>query len=178
MKIQKACLEDEKELLEIASKEFPYISEEQKRFEHKLENGQYLIFKAVVSKKIIGFIEIEIIEDNEISENKTARVNGLAVKKEFEGKGIGQKLLEIGIQESIKIEIKKITLLVLEQNKKAQQIYSKAGFEFLETYPKQIDENKVEEMQLVLEPEKFEEEKEESVQEKHELKSIEVHGVS
>lgn len=173
MKIQKACLEDSKELLEIASKEFPYISEEQKKFEHKLENEQYLIFKAVVSKKIRGFIEIEIIED---SKNKTARVNGLAVKKEFEGKGIGQKLLETGIQKAKKREIKKIILLVLEQNKKAQQIYSKAGFEFFKTHPGKINGNEVEEMLLVLEPDKDEEKKEEK--EKHELESIEVHGVS
>ena len=81
------------------------------------------VFVKVIDGKIAGFITTFLDRDS-----STGRIPHLAVSPEFQGKGIGSELLAFALQ-YIKISgMKLMRIEVLAQNKKALEMYTKAGF--------------------------------------------------
>ena len=58
-------------------------------------------------------------------------IGHIAVKPEFQGKGIGTKLLEFGTELAHKKGFEKLTLYVSSSNKGAIKLYEKLGFKIL-----------------------------------------------
>ena len=76
---------------------------------------------AIYNKKIIGFISGEIFPPE-------ANILMLAVKKTYQDKGVGKKLLQYFIKEISNQYINQIWLEVSKQNKKALNFYLKNNF--------------------------------------------------
>ncbi|WP_457622391.1 ribosomal protein S18-alanine N-acetyltransferase [Persephonella sp.] len=76
---------------------------------------------AILDNTVVGFLSGEIIYDE-------AHILMIAVDKNFQGKGIGKKLLLNFIDECISSGINSVFLEVSESNKKALRFYSGFGF--------------------------------------------------
>ncbi|MPQ44935.1 GNAT family N-acetyltransferase [Clostridium tarantellae] len=82
------------------------------------ENNYY--FMVSNNNKIIGFMNC-IIKNNE-------GMFDIGLCNEFRGRGYGKQLLETAINFLIKKRVKKISLIVIEKNEKAYNMYKKRGF--------------------------------------------------
>lgn len=69
----------------------------------------------------IGFMEVTIENDRGIFD--------IGLCKKYRGKGYGKRILETAIQFLVEKQVKKIALIVIEQNKIAYEMYIKRGFE-------------------------------------------------
>ncbi|MBC2004597.1 GNAT family N-acetyltransferase [Listeria booriae] len=85
-----------------------------------------LFLVAETEGKLVGFSRCE---GNTLNRSKHKVTFGIAILKAYWGFGIGSELLHHAIQWADTHEITKITLNVLETNKKAILLYQKAGFE-------------------------------------------------
>ncbi len=83
-------------------------------------------YKVVLEKEgeIIGFLFGEIIYEE-------ANVLLIAIKKDYQGKGFGELLLDHFVQVCKNKEVNKILLEVSTENKKAINLYRKKGFKKL-----------------------------------------------
>ncbi|MFJ7744720.1 GNAT family N-acetyltransferase [Peribacillus sp. NPDC097295] len=79
-----------------------------------------------VNERIVGFSRCE---GNQLKRKAHQVEFGVCVLKEFWGHSMGTNLLKETIRWADTIGIKKITLSVLETNKKAIMLYEKYGFE-------------------------------------------------
>ncbi|NPA13502.1 MAG: ribosomal protein S18-alanine N-acetyltransferase [Aquificae bacterium] len=87
-----------------------------------LSTNPYRIKKSVyLGDTLVGFFEGEVILDE-------GAVLMLAVKKEFQGKGIGKSILNWFISYCKKQGVKNVWLEVSAENQKAIQLYSNLGF--------------------------------------------------
>ena len=83
---------------------------------------------------LCGFYNNQLVACAEIETGKEAKSHlgefGVSVALEFRGEGIGKKIMELTISESIKKlpELRIITLEVFSQNITAQNLYHKLGF--------------------------------------------------
>jgi GNAT superfamily N-acetyltransferase len=59
----------------------------------------------------------------------SAMVDELFVAREFRGKGIGTRALQLVIEESQKLDVAVLTLEVTRSNATAKRVYAKVGFE-------------------------------------------------
>lgn len=84
-------------------------------------------FIAMGGGEIVGFIACHTGWED-FQEGRVCEIHEFAVKKEFQGKGIGKALLEKAIEYALSKNLKKITLWVGEKNEKAINMYKKAGF--------------------------------------------------
>lgn len=85
--------------------------------------SKYLIFYVAEEKRnIIGTIALKKVD------NDWAKLKRMYVKKEFQNKGIGGKLLEKVITLAKKKGFKKIILTTYPEMKKAVPFYKKRGF--------------------------------------------------
>ena len=57
------------------------------------------------------------------------QINNVAVRKDFQGKGIGFQMVQFLLEEGYKQGLENFTLEVRESNQSAIHIYEKAGFE-------------------------------------------------
>ena len=146
----KAVEKDAKEILPMILKEFSYVKISEEKLRLKMQGRNYRVFKAVESKKIIGFLELEKL--NGIS----ARINGLSINPEYRGKGFGKQLLEFAVEYLKKKNISQIILLVKQSNLEAKKLYEEAGFQFMELLENKIDNEAIEELELNLHPEEEE----------------------
>ena len=146
----KAVEKDAKEILPMILKEFSYVKISEEKLRLKMQGRNYRVFKAVESKKIIGFLELEKL--NGIS----ARINGLSINPEYRGKGFGKQLLEFAVEYLKKKNISQIILLVKQSNLEAKKLYEEAGFQFMELLENKIDNETIEELELNLHPEEEE----------------------
>ena len=78
--------------------------------------------------KIIGSCDIRIAERERL---KHRAEMGIAVRKEYWGKGIAQSLLEKAIEEAAKRGVLKIQLTVREDNIRAKRLYIRNGFKLV-----------------------------------------------
>jgi ribosomal-protein-alanine N-acetyltransferase len=148
MKIEKIKEQDFQEIISLIKAEFPYISFNVDKVKERLSTGRIFLFKAAEKQKLLGFIEIELLE------GKVARINGLTVKEEFRNKGIAKKLLDYAVEFLKKKSMQRILLLVKEKNAAAKKVYNEAGFSFIGMYRRELDGAVVEEMEFDLKPEK------------------------
>ena len=144
MKIERASEEDLREITQLISKDFPYVKREPGKSKELINAGQIVIFKAVENENLLGFSEVQFLEDG------IARINGLSVKESWQGKGIGAKLLDYTLKFLKEKNVERIILLVKQSNKKAKAIYESRGFEFIGLYHQKLDNEVVEEMELGL----------------------------
>jgi ribosomal protein S18 acetylase RimI-like enzyme len=81
--------------------------------------------------KVLGYLKInEADAQTEQREKASLEIERIYIQKEFQGKGIGQYLLDFSIQLTIDKEFKLIWLGVWEHNLKAINFYQKNNFQF------------------------------------------------
>lgn len=90
------------------------------------ESKRNLFLVAVVHNEIVGFSRCE---GNELKRFAHKVEFGVCVAKEYWGYGIGKGFLQQSILWAESAGMKKMTLNVLETNKKAIDLYEKFGFE-------------------------------------------------
>ena len=140
MIITEAKDEDVQEISKIALEEFSYANQSLDKILTRKKKGA-LIFKAIEHDKLMGFVDFEINGEN-------AMINALTVVKEFRGKKVGTHLAKFAVNFLALRGVKKINLLVKQENFAAKKIYEKLGFKFLEIYEKKIENHVVEKMEL------------------------------
>ena len=134
---------------EIEGVKFQYLTLEENQI-HQLIDEQNKVFKsgyvyddliairnsekwfslsALYEDQIIGNIMILIKEDEQ--GNIFAWIDDLFVKKEFRKLGVGQELVNRGLNRLYTMGISSCKLEVWSSNERAYSIYKKAGFEFL-----------------------------------------------
>lgn len=133
---------DYPEVIGLIKVEFPYVDFDLGKIEQRVKSGRIFLFKAVEKAKLMGFVEVELLEEG------IARVNGLTVKKEFRKNGVAKALVEFAIEFLKKKKIGRILLLVKEENKAAKKVYKEQGFNFIGMYKREMDNAMVEEMEL------------------------------
>ena len=101
---------------------FPYTGFTFKTIEERLANKNIFYFAALSRGTTVGFVDVEIQEDG------NAKILGLAVLRELQGKGIGKKLLEKAVEFAREKKCPKLFLLVAEDNGLARKLYGKRGF--------------------------------------------------
>lgn len=101
-------------------------SDFEKLIQRDTESKRNLFLVAVVHNKIVGFSRCE---GNELKRFVHKVEFGVCVAKECWGYGIGKGLLQQSILWADSAGMKKMTLNVLETNKKAIDLYTKFGFE-------------------------------------------------
>ena len=146
MDIQRAEFQDVEWLSRIISREFPYTKASRENVEKRMRKPNLFLFKLVEGKKLVGFVEIELLEDSEGS----ARINGIAVEKPFRKKGHGKRLLDFSIGFLRQLNVSDVFLLVKADNAEAKQLYEKSGFTSIGLSKKRIEGKAVEEMHLPL----------------------------
>lgn len=146
MEIKKAEENDFEEILAMIKEEFPYVSFDSAKIRERVEKRGIRIFKAAEGKELLGFIEIESLEEG------IARINGLSVKPEHRNRGIAKKLLEFTLGLLKKEGVQRVLLLVKQGNEAAKKIYEEAGFSFIGMYHREIDQAVVEELEFDFAP--------------------------
>ena len=125
MKIVKAVLDNSKD---IANIEFNSgyqwsrysLEKEIKLAKRLLDNGQEDVFLAKENKGFVGYVQIRI-------ENKLGEI-GMSVLKDFQGKGIGSKLMSFIIGYAKDNGCKKLKGELWEGNHKSINLNKKFGF--------------------------------------------------
>ncbi|AQY51147.1 GNAT family acetyltransferase [Listeria weihenstephanensis FSL R9-0317] len=87
-------------------------------------NNLFLV--AEITGELVGFSRCE---GTNLNRSKHKVMLGVAVVKDHWGKGVGPELLRKSIHWADRNSIRKITLTVLETNRKAIEMYTKFGFE-------------------------------------------------
>ncbi|MGL5329202.1 MAG: GNAT family N-acetyltransferase [Peptostreptococcaceae bacterium] len=88
----------------------------------KLKNSNFDFYFIVCDEdKEIGFIEVTIENDKGLFD--------IGLCKEYRGRGYGNRLLETAIQFLVNKEVEDISLIVIEQNNIAYNMYQNRGFE-------------------------------------------------
>lgn len=137
MKIELATKQDLKYLNKIISKEFAYTNFTQEKLLERIQRPEIVIFKKTSGKRIIAFIELELLEE-------FARINGISVEHEYRKQGHGKELLEFAVNFLKNSGVPTARLLVKEENQIAKNLYSSLGFEFISIHDKEIEGSKVE----------------------------------
>lgn len=92
------------------------------------------VYVAVINNVEVGYIAFY---SNDMK-NKIAYISQIAVSDEFQGYGIGKKLIEKCIEESSKKGMDSIKLEVYKQNLKAIKFYEKNEFKIMNTNEKKV----------------------------------------
>jgi RimJ/RimL family protein N-acetyltransferase len=109
---------------------FPVTEESENDWFEKTMNdvsNKRVIFvvEEIFSKTAIGYFQLT--EINFI--NRNAMLGIVIGEKEWQGKGIGREIMELGLEYGFKfLGLLKISLLVLEQNVNAVKLYESLGF--------------------------------------------------
>ncbi len=100
---------------------FPYLKFNMDSVLERFKNKKIDYFVALLDGHTIGFVDVDF-------NNNSPRILGLAVLEEFQGKGIGTRLLHRAISRVKEKGFKKVTLLVSEDNLHARRLYERDGF--------------------------------------------------
>ena len=132
MKFEAVKRKDLSEILGMVKQEFPYTGFTLKRFEGKLADDRIELFKLSGKEGLLGFIEIEWLEE------AVARINAVVVKKKFRRQGLGQQLSQKALGHLLAKGAQSIILLVDKENTVAKKLYQGLGFNFLKDHEKKI----------------------------------------
>lgn len=116
---------DEKHLYSITQMTrhfFPYTGFTFETIRQRLESNKIFYFAALSEGHTVGFADIEVQDDG------NAKILGIAVLRELQGKGIGRRLLQHCIDFAKAKNCPKAFLLVAEDNSSAQKLYGEFGF--------------------------------------------------
>ncbi|MFH1779597.1 MAG: GNAT family N-acetyltransferase [Candidatus Micrarchaeota archaeon] len=140
MIIEEARKEHVEALFELTNDFFPYIEPTLETILDRLESENIFYLVALIKKEVVGFVDVEFCnacffkELHELKKGECscdglqAKILGLAVKKEFQGEGIGTKLLKAALFLAKKQRAGSVVILVTVDNKKAQKLYEEIGF--------------------------------------------------
>ena len=101
---------------EVFSDPWPY-----KYFKEDLENENSNYYALKDDDKIIGYVGLWFMFEN-------CDLVNIAINKEYQGQGLGEKLLKLVIREAILKECEFMHLEVRTTNTKAYNLYKKLGF--------------------------------------------------
>jgi len=107
-----------------------YLQDEawaRKALEKLLATENYVILVAVLDRKIVGFIDYYILPSVWEKWNE-ATINYLFIHKDYQGRGIGSKLLKEVIKQTDKMGIMELHVGTEKENKRAIRLYKKHGF--------------------------------------------------
>jgi ribosomal protein S18 acetylase RimI-like enzyme len=114
---------DSKLFLELANKIFPRESHIQPDFNQILNEKKGFFIYSKLNEQIVGYAIITRTGE------KTGHLQHIGVDPAFQGKGFGNKLMEIALEKFFELDIdKKITLYVEKENSTAIQLYKKHSF--------------------------------------------------
>ena len=138
LSIPRANTSDSVRLSELTKRFFSYIHISADHVFERIQNGVVYLVLAQ-GNDIMGFIDFEPNDEpnprhatNEkppLPAQKTAKILGLCVVPELQGKGWGKKLLAAALNEAKTMGCTQVVMLVEESNQKAIGIYEKAGFQ-------------------------------------------------
>jgi ribosomal-protein-alanine N-acetyltransferase len=83
---------------------------------------------ADIGGRVVGYISVMDINDS-------AKIISFAVKKEFQGRGIGGMLIDEAIGRCLERGRKSIMLEVRISNERARELYKKKGFKVVDVLP-------------------------------------------
>lgn len=89
---------------------------------------QYPIFVAEVDHQVVGWISLSAYRPGRAALRFTKEVS-YYVHQEYQGQGIGSKMLEFVIQESPKLQTKSLFAIIMEQNTPSIKLLKKFNFE-------------------------------------------------
>ena len=120
MKIRPAELRDLLSIVEIGTKNFPYIEEPFEFFLKRINEAH--VFVAVLNGEVVGFVDVDV-------EGNVGKIEGIAVKEEYRGLGIGKKLLSAALMFLAYLGVDRVQLMTMEDNLPARRLYESMGFE-------------------------------------------------
>ena len=97
----------------------------------EFENNEIDVYVIEENEKFIGEITVNYIShdlETETISNVRVYFEAFRIDKKFQGKGLGQKLIEYVIDDLQEKGFKEFTIGVEEDNEKAKHIYLKYGF--------------------------------------------------
>jgi ribosomal protein S18 acetylase RimI-like enzyme len=101
----------------------------------EIQNPNSEFYFAIINNKIIGYLKLNYADaQTEIIEQKTLEVERVYILKEFQGKKVGQALLETALEKANIIQAEFIWLAVWEKNENAIGFYKKNNFEDFGTH--------------------------------------------
>lgn len=92
-----------------------------------LATENYVVLVAVLDDQIVGFIDYYILPSIWEKWNE-ATINNLFIHKDYQGKGIGSRLLEEVIKRTDEIGIVELHVETEKDNESAISLYKKHGF--------------------------------------------------
>ena len=126
--IREASSDDVNGIIEVLKTS--YLQDEawaRKALEKLLATENYVILVAELDGKIVGFIDYYILPSVWEKWNE-ATINYLFIDKEYQGRGIGSKLLKEVIKQTDKMRIMELHVGTEKENKRAIRLYKKHGF--------------------------------------------------
>lgn len=131
--IREIIKDDISSILEIEKEAFatPWTK---KAFESEIKNNLAYYLVAEVDGKVVAYGGTWLIIDE-------AHITNIAVKEEYKGNGIGNKILEDLIEYTTDLGIRNMTLEVRKSNKIARSLYEKYGFISFGVRPKYYVDN-------------------------------------
>ncbi len=123
MRIRPAELRDLIFIVELGSGSFPYIENPFEFFLRRIKESH--VFVAVEGGEVIGFVDVELRGEEGV-------VEGIAVKEEYRGLGVGKRLLSAALAFLAYLGVKRIRLMTLEGNIPARRLYESLGFKVKE----------------------------------------------
>ncbi|MBV7506593.1 GNAT family N-acetyltransferase [Bacillus sp. sid0103] len=134
MIIQKATIHDLESLTELFDLYRIFYEQESDRegarefLKARLVNDESVVFLAVDGSAPVGFVQL-YPSFSSVSMMRSWVLNDLYVKKQFRGKGAGEKLIQRAIEFAREGGAKGIMLETGKGNHNAQRLYEKIGFE-------------------------------------------------
>ncbi len=132
--IQAVSPEDVKTILPLIQEYFPYYHMGADNLLRRINAHQYWCYKSVEKETITGYAEWEIVSE----EKKIIRLNGIAVFPRYQGKGFATALMKKGEADAKSRGMKKLTLIVGENNQPAKMMYRKQGWNYARVHLQKI----------------------------------------
>ena len=110
---------------------FPYMEFGMRQIEERLKDDSISYYVALAQGCTIGYVDFKEARDS-------IDVMGVAVLDEFQGKGVGTRLLEVPVREARRMGKPRVNIFVSASNAKARQLYEKNGFELKGKLPHQV----------------------------------------
>lgn len=127
IKITQAVIKDVAQLMSLEDDLFDSDQLSKRQFLYHIKSNKNKIYVAKELDLILGYI---LIFNNK--NNKFSRIYSLAVKREYQSKGIGRLLLEYFL-DHLPQSINTVSLEVYVENEKAIKLYKQYGFEIIKT---------------------------------------------
>jgi len=147
MKISLALLQDAEWLDSVIKVEFPYTMFSPEKILARITDPRFCVLTSKQKNIIQGFLELEFLDGEEV------RLNAVYVEDFWRLQRVATHLIKQSIKEAKKRGVKRMFLLVKENNLNAKRLYERLGFNFEKIHDKLIEGSKVEVWTIQLEKE-------------------------